>query len=83
MSRPLWLLLTHVPNQTPYYIICFCFLFQWIWGSDPTRQQDEKLRKQREVADYNRATVVEHEAQRRAQRHCNDMQDNADEIAFK
>ncbi|KAI5699124.1 hypothetical protein M8J76_003166 [Diaphorina citri] len=53
----------------------------WIWGSDPTRQQDEKLRKQREVADYNRATVVEHEAQRRAQRHCNDMQDNADEIA--
>lgn len=60
----------------------------WIWGSDAATQrgdQAEKLRKQRECADYNRATVREHEEQKRSNRHCMEAEDgeNAAEGVFK
>lgn len=58
----------------------------WMWGGDAASEKgehDEKLRRQKEVADYNQATVRQHEKQKMKDRHCNvepEAETNTEEV---
>lgn len=57
-----------------------------MWGGDAASEKgehDEKLRRQKEVADYNQATVRQHEKQKMKDRHCNvepEAETNTEEV---